>query len=125
MKLFPTVFDGDLGTTGEIHLEVNDTVTPVKLPLRRVPIASQDSLEEELTHLVSLGVIEKVTEPTDWVSSLVIATKANGKIRFCIDPQALNGDLKRCYYPLHVLADVLPNLTGARVFTICDVKNGF
>ena len=37
----------------------------------------------------------------------------------------MNGALKRCHYPLHVLDDVLPILTGAKVFTICDVKNGF
>ena len=93
MKLFPTVFDGELGTMeGKIHLEVDDTVTPVKPPLRRAPIASQDSLEQELTRLVGLGVIEKVTKPTGLVSSLVIATKATGKIRLCIEPQPLNGE---------------------------------
>ncbi len=88
-------------------------------------MASRDRLEEELKRLDRLGVVEQEMEPTDWVSSLVIATKANGKIRLCIDPQPLNCALKRCHYPLHVIDDVLPNLSGAKVFTICDVKNGF
>ena len=46
-------------------------------------------------------------------------------MRLCIDPQPLNKALKRSHYPLHVLDDILPNLSNAKVFSVCDVQNGF
>ena len=40
--------------------------------------------------------------PTDWVSSLVVVKKPNGKLKICIDPKPLNKALKRNHYPLLV-----------------------
>ena len=56
---------------------------------------------------------------------MVVATKRNGKIRLCIDPKPLNKALKRSYYPLPAIDNLLPKLTNARVFTLVDAKNGF
>lgn len=55
---------------------------------------------------------------------MVVATRQNGKIRLCIDPKSLNKSLKRSYYPLPIIDDLLPKLMNARVFTIVDAKNG-
>lgn len=82
-------------------------------------------LKQELTRLEELGVIKAVDTPTDWVSSLVLVKKPNGKLRVCIDPQPLNKALKRSHYPLPVIDDLLPDLSKAKVFSVCDVKNGF
>ena len=123
---FSRVFDGQLGEIeGEIHLEVDEMIQPVQLPPRKVPLTVRNDLKQELQRLVTLGVIVEEEGPTEWVSGLVIATKANGSMRLCIDPQPLNKALKRCHYPLHVLDDILPDLGDARVFSICDVQNGF
>lgn len=51
--------------------------------------------------------------------------KPSGKLRVCIDPKPLNKALKRSHYPLPTIEDVLPDLNRARVFSVCDVKNGF
>ena len=126
MAKFHTVFDGKLGMLeGTKHLEVDETVSPVRLPLRKILIASKDPLKQELERLVQLGVIVKETDPTDWVSSIVVPTKANGKMRLCIDPQPLNKALKRPQYPLHLLDEALPQLTSTKVFSVCNVENGF
>ena len=53
-------------------------------------MALRKALEEELRRMEKLGVIEKKSEPTAWVHSLVIARKANNKIRVCMDPSDLN-----------------------------------
>ena len=37
-----------------------------------------------------MEVIEKVTEPKDWVNSLVIVEKPNRKLILCLDPKDLN-----------------------------------
>ena len=110
---------------GKVHLETDPTVAPVKLPLRRVPVALKQELHKELNRLENLGVIAAVDTPTDWVFSLVLVKKLNGKLRICIDPKPLNKALKRNHYPLLVIEDILPDLAQAKVFSLFDVKNGY
>ena len=70
-------------------------------------------------------MIAKVKEPTDWVSSIVVVEKKNGKLRICIDPKDLNENLKRAHYPLPTFEEILPELGGARVFSTFDARNGY
>lgn len=62
---------------------------PVKDEPRRVPIPLKEKLREKLKELESLNITAKVTEPTDWISSMVIVMK-NNKIRICLDLTNLN-----------------------------------
>ena len=64
-------------------------------------------------------------EPTDWISAIVMMLKPNAKLRLCLDPKPLNKALKRGYYPLPVIEEVLSDLSQANVFSMIDVKNGF
>lgn len=82
-------------------------------------------LREELNSLVERGIITPVEKSTDWISSMVVVKKPSGKLRICIDPKPLNKALKRQHFPLPTIDDVLPDLANARIFTVCDVKNGF
>ena len=50
--------------------------------------------------------------------------KKSGKIRLCIDPKPLNKALKRRHLMLPVIDDIIPELAPAKVFAVCDVKNG-
>ena len=75
-----------------------ESVPPKVLPFRKVPIAIQDAVKEELDRLVNKGVLVPVTEPTEWVSQMAVVHKPNGKLRICIDPQPLNAALKREHY---------------------------
>ena len=123
---YPSLFDGKLGLLKEnVQLRIDPTVQPVKNALRRVPHALMDNLKKELDRLEKLQVIAKISEPTDWLSSLVTVKKPSGKLRVCIDPQPLNTALKRDPYMTPVLDDVLPKLTGAKVFSVIDVKDGY
>ena len=72
-----------------------------------------------------MEIITKVDDPTDWISSLVVTTKRNGKVRLCIDPKPLNNALKRNHYPLPTIEDMLPLLSDAKLFTVLDARNGF
>ena len=122
---FHDVFNGEGRLEKKLHLEIDGTVEPVRQPVRRIPVAMKPKLKEELTRLQRIGVIKPVDTPTDWVSSLVVIKKPNGKLRVCIDPKPLNKALKRSHYPLPVIDDLLPDLSKAKVFSVCDVKNGF
>ena len=122
---FEDVFSGEGKLPDKLHLEIDKSVPPVVLPVRKVPFAVQEPLRQELERLVTKGILEPVDVPTDWVSSMVVVKKANGKLRLCIDPKPLNQALRRNYYPLPVIDDLLPQLTNAKVFSVVDAKNGF
>ena len=122
---FHDVFNGEGRLEKKLHLEIDDTVKPVRQPVRRIPVAMKPKLKEELARLKNIGVIKPVDTPIDWVSSLVVIKKPNGKLRVCIDPKPLNKALKRSHYPLPIIDDLLPDLSKAKVFSVCDVKNGF
>ena len=122
---YADVFQG-LGELGEpLHLEVDEMITPVQIPPRRIPEALKAPLKDHLAELEQQGVIEKVTQATDWVSAIVVNKKSNGKIRLCLDPQPLNRALKCCHYPIPTIEEVLPDLANAKVFTKLDCKNGY
>lgn len=78
-----------------LTLEVDEGVKPVTMPARKVPLAIKHKLKQELDRLEQLEIIKHVNTPTDWISSLVVAPKSNGRIRLCIDPRPLNQALKR------------------------------
>ena len=122
---YEDIFSGEGLLEGELHLELTEQAKPVKLPVRKIPLAVKPRLRAEIQRLVKLGILTKEKEPTDWISSMVVVMKNNKKIRLCIDPQPLNKVLKRNHYPIPTIEDVLPELSRARIFTVVDAKNGF
>lgn len=122
---YPDVFQGLGCMEGVLHLEVDESASPSIMPPRRVPVTLRKRLKEELARLERANAITREEEPTDWVSSLVVTEKPNGKLRVCIDPQHLNKALKRSHYPLPVIEDILPELADVKVFSKADLKYGF
>ena len=106
---------------------------------RRVPVHLQDAFHEEVERLVKIDVLEKVTEPTEWVNSFVIVEKVidssnahspnhsiKKSIRLCIDPKDLNEALERePYYSRSIDETNFLCLQGAKVFTIVDMDKGY
>ena len=125
VKSYLDVFKSKGKLEGQLHLELDESVQPVQLPPRRVPLAVKDKLQAELEILSNMEIIAKVDDPADWISSMVVTTKRNGKVRLCIDPKALSNSLKRNHYPLQSIKDVLPLLSDAKLFTVLDARNGF
>ena len=119
---FKEVFEGEGMLMGKLHLHVDQCVPAVQLPARKPPVALKEKYQAELESLIEKSIIARVSEPTNWISSTVVVMKPNGKIRLCLDPRPLNKALKRNYYPMPVIDDLLPDLCKARVFS---VKNGF
>ena len=73
----------------------------------------------------SAGIIEEITEPTDWCSPMVPVVKKNGNIRICADLKKLNMAVKRERYPIPSLEELLAKLKGARFFSKLDATSGF
>lgn len=70
-------------------------------------------------------IIAPISEPTDWVSSMVVVEKKNGSLRICIDPKDLNDAMKRSHYPTPTIDDITNDLKGAKIFSTFDTKNGY
>ena len=75
--------------------------------------------------MVDLGMMTKVTKPTDWVSSLVYGRKSNGRLRVCHDPKDLNKAIKRPHYRTPSLDETTHKLAGATVFSKPDARHGY
>ena len=111
---FGDLFDGKLGLLeGEVHLEIDPNVAPVKMPLRRIPVAMRDRVEAELRKMVDDDVIAPVSRPTPWVSALLVVAKQDGGIRICIDPKPLNKALQMADLKMVASADTIKKITIA------------
>ena len=64
-------------------------------------------------------------QPTNWVSSMVVVKKPNGKIRVCLDPRELNKAIKRQHYKLPTREEIMAKFSNAKVFTKLDASQGF
>jgi transposase InsO family protein len=123
MKAYSDVFEG-LGDLGEYHIEMDPAIKPMQDAPRTVPVALKKDLKKKLESMESQGVIKKITEPTDWISSMVAVKKPN-KLRICLDPKELNKAVKIPKYKLPTLDDVSANLSKAKIFSVVDAKDGF
>ena len=73
---YADVFQGLGKFPGEPYkLRLKPDAVPVKHRPRKVPVHLQDAFHEEVEWLVKIDVLEKVTEPTEWVNSFVIVEK--------------------------------------------------
>ena len=77
------------------------------MPPRKVPMALRTKLKAELDRMVQNDIIAPVQEPTDWVNSLVVVEKSNGKLRVCLDPPPLNKAIKREHFQLPTTEEIL------------------
>ena len=119
-------------------LRLKPNAVPAKHRPRKVPVRLQDAFHEEVEQLVKIDVLEKVTEPTEWVNSFVIVEKVidslnahspnhviKKSIRLCIDPKDLNEALEREPYYSRTIDELISMFAGAKVFTIVDMDKGY
>ena len=136
---YADIFQGLGKFPGEPYkLRLKPDAVPVKHRPRKVPVHLQDAFHEEVERLVKIDVLEKVTEPTEWVNSFVIVEKVidssnahspnhviKKSIRLCIDPKDLNEALEREPYYSRTIDELISMFAGAKVFTIVDMDKGY
>ena len=72
------------------------------------------------------GVIEKVSQPTDWVSHMVPVIKPNSKkVRITVDYKKLNQYLRRETYPIPTFEYLTAKFHDVQVFSKLDASSGF
>ena len=121
---FPSCFTG-IGTLKNYSLKIpiDPDVKPVIQPVRRVAYHLCDKLELKLYELLSQDIIEKVEEPSLWVSPVVVVPKKID-IRLCVDMrQAVhNQAVLRERYPIPTVEEVLQDFNQSTIFSKLDIK---
>lgn len=67
-------------------------------------------MKNELERMKEKGIIEEITEPTDWCAKMVPVVKKSGEVRICTDLKKLYLSVKRERYMMPTLEDVLQKL---------------
>ena len=71
-------------------------------------------------------IITEVTQPTEWVNSLVCKTKDGKQIlRLCLDPKDLNKNISRQHYYTRTIDEILPQMHGKKYFSVADTDKGY
>ena len=107
---YPQVFGESIGKSG-------NNVIPHKRALREITLyVLKNNFVAEVKDLQQQGTLEKVTEPTEWVSApTVVNCKLSAKngIRLCIGSRPLNIALKRYEYPNSAVDHLLTEIGNA------------
>ena len=91
----------------------------------------QKKVKEKIAEVERKGIIQKVAEPTPWISSMIVVAKP-GKIRISLDPRDLSKAIQRPKYQMPTFEEISPNLAKRRflppsmpkmVFTRLDKMN--
>ncbi len=125
MEEYSDLFQGLGCLSGEHTIRMDKNVPPVGHPCRKVPFTLQKPLKAELDRMENLIVIEKVDEPTEWVSSLIIVEKKNRKPRVCMDLRDLNRAIKREHFKLPTREEIMSQFANAKYFSKLDASSGF
>lgn len=114
----------DLGYCPVIkHDIITRPVAPINLKPRRVPMALESKVDQEVDEMLDKGVIQPTVSP--WNSPIVLVRKKNNDIRFCVDYRALNSVTLRPIFPLPDTKHILDHLEGSSYFTTIDVSSAF
>ncbi|KAI2646083.1 Retrovirus-related Pol polyprotein from transposon opus [Labeo rohita] len=102
-----------------------DAVPYAVTTARRVSVPLLPKVKAELERMVKGGVIEEITEPTEWCAPMVPVPRKSGQVRICVGLNRLNQAVERERYILPTLDDILPQMAGATMFSLLDAESGF
>ena len=108
-------FEGIGKLTGiQVDVNVDPEFKPVAQPPRRQPFNVREKMEREIQHLLDQDIIEKVNEPTGWVSPPVVTPKKDpGQIRLNVDMRVANQAIPRRHTQHPTIDDVVNGLSGS------------
>jgi transposase InsO family protein len=125
--LYPhsSMWDGTLGEVRvtEHRIELQAGARPVYQAPYRAGQKGRDVEKKEVERMLQAGVIEPAN--SEWASPVVLITKKDGSIRFCVDYRKLNALTVRDTYPLPRMDDYLDCLGEAQLFTTLDCNSGY
>ncbi len=115
-------------------VNMSDTVATLKLrsdapvtsqqSLRRLPLALEKPVENEIRRLLSEDVIEPINN-FPYISPIVVVPKKDSSIRLCVDYRKINSMLLVDQYPIPSADELLSKLSGATIYSKLDLANAY
>src|SRR6266542_2636371 len=113
-----------LGRTGIIKHEIKVTENPIKS--RPYPVKDNKRekwMKKEIDQMLKEGIIKKSKNP--WTSPVVLVSKKDGTIRFCVDYKKTNAIIIVDAHPLSVVNDTVDKIGGKKYYTFIDLANRY
>lgn len=96
---------------------------PIYHKPRRMAPKHNVLVKEEVEKMLRAGIIRPISSA--WSFPVVIATKKDGKPRFCVDYRLLNARMKGDRYPIPKPIEIFDDMKGAVVYTGFDFFTGY
>ena len=123
---YPKLFRGLGEIQGEYQIKLRDNAQPFALHSpRKVPLPVLGKTKAEIFRVLTMNVISRVDEPTDWRAPMVVTPKAGGEVRICVDLTKLNQSILREAHPLPSFDFTLGKLGGSKVFFKINANSAF
>ena len=90
---------------------------------RRMAPSQKQQLKRLLQEMLAIDIIQPSNSP--WASLIVLVTKVDGSLRFCVDYQKLNAITRKDAYPLPRIDDTLDSLGNSKWFSMLDLTSGY
>ena len=106
----------------KIKINTSSTIPIYQLPYRK-SFAERQLIKEEVNRMLEANIIRPSKSP--WASPVVMIPKKDGSKRFCVDYRKLNLITIQDCFPMPRMDDIFDRLSGAKWFSIIDLKNGY
>ena len=124
MREFTAVLDDRPGMTHLAEHEIEVTTNkPVRVKQYPMPYSVREAVNQEVSHLLEMGVVEAAKTPYN--APVVLVKKADGTNRFCVSFQGLNAVTKFVTGPMPNQDDILAKLGKDVYFSKVDLSKGF
>lgn len=121
-RIARSVNDLDVCSVGKMKIRV-ENVAPIYVPPYRKSLREQELINAEVQSMLDNGIIEKSRSP--WSSPVVLVTKKDGSVRFCVDYRRVNRVTKTEQWPIPRIQDILDKLSGSLWFSAIDLTSGY
>ena len=123
MTTFPDVLTDTPGHTTLLHHDIQLVSSiPFRTKSRPIPYTMLDTVNEEVSKMLDLNIIEPSKSP--FCSPIVIVKKKDGSNRFCIDFRALNNHTVFDAEPMPI-TDEIHVLATNKIFSKLDLSKGY
>jgi hypothetical protein len=121
---FRDIFTDMPGTTNlaehKIELTTDEPTRQKPYPL---PYATRQKVKEEVEKMLEAGIIERTDSP--YTSPVVLVSKPDGSIRFCVDYRKLNRVTIFDGEPMPSADDIFAKLQGDKYYSKIDLAKGY
>ena len=116
--------DGPPSQAINVQHQINTgNAKPTHVPRYRTAFSERQIISDNVKKMLDKKIISPSRSP--WAAPVVLVSKKDGSVRFCVDYRRLNAVTIKDAYSLPRIDDSLASLNGNKYFTGLDVYSGY